>query len=91
MSVLPDKDPPVAHELTPVERRDRAAASAGLSLLVPGLGQLLQRRFGASAIQFGAVASYVVATVGIGWGRAALLAIAWNVWSAVDAYWHDRP
>lgn len=61
-----------------------------MSLLVPGLGQLLQRRFAAAAIQFGAALTYTIATIGAGWGRAALLAIAWNVWSAVDAYWHDR-
>jgi len=78
-------------ELTPAQQRDRAAGSAGMSLLVPGLGQLLQRGFAAAAIHFGAVATYVVTAIGVGWGRAAFLAIAWNVWSAVDAYWHDRP
>jgi hypothetical protein len=83
-----DSSTPV--ELTPAQKRDRAAGSAGMSLLVPGLGQLLQRRFAAAAIQFGAALTYAIATIGAGWGRAALLAIAWNVWSAVDAYWHDR-
>jgi hypothetical protein len=62
-----------------------------MSLLIPGLGQLLQRRFVAAAIQFGAVLTYSVAAIGGGWGRATFLAIAWNIWSAVDAYWHDRP
>ncbi len=34
--------------------------------------------------------TYSVAAIGGGWGRAAVLAVVWNLWSAVDAYWHDR-
>lgn len=64
--------------LSPAHKRDRAAGSAGMSLLVPGLGQLLQRRFAAAAIQLGAVLTYVIATTGAGWGRAAFLAVAWK-------------
>ena len=77
-------------EMSRAESRDHSAASAGMSLLIPGLGQLFQRRFAAAAMQFGAVVTYAVAMIGGGWGRAAFLAIAWNLWSAVDAYWHDR-
>ncbi len=59
-----------------------------LSLVVPGLGQLAQGRAVAAAIQFGTVVGYTVAAwIGLG-GRAWLIAFAWNVWSAVDAYCH---
>jgi hypothetical protein len=88
--MLTDIQPSDDRELRRAEKRDRAAGSAGMSLLIPGLGQLLQRRFAAAAIQFGAVVTYGVAAIGAGWGRAAFLAIAWNIWSAVDAYRHDR-
>jgi hypothetical protein len=89
--MLTDVESSENRQLSRAEKRDRAAGSAGMSLLIPGLGQLLQRRFAAAAIQCGAAATYAVATIGVGSGRAAFLAIAWNVWSAVDAYWHDRP
>jgi hypothetical protein len=60
-----------------------------LSILVPGLGQLAQHRFGAAATQFATVTAYVVAALGLGGYRAAAFALAWNLWSAIDAYRHD--
>jgi hypothetical protein len=58
--------------------------------LVPGLGQAVQGRLGAAVFQFGTVAAYVVAAAGVGNGRALLVALAWNAWSAFDAYRHER-
>lgn len=59
-----------------------------LSLLLPGAGQLAQRRYVAAAVQLLTVGSYLAAATGAGGGRAYLLALAWNAWSAIDAYWH---
>jgi hypothetical protein len=66
-----------------------AGDRALLSALVPGLGQICQRRFVAAAIQFGAAATYMTGALGIGGRRALLLALVWNLWSVVDAYRHD--
>ena len=71
------------------EHRDRAIQHAGLSLLVPGLGQLAQGRLGSALVQFGTVAAYVAATFGLGGRRALLLAVLWNLWSVIDAYRHE--
>lgn len=56
---------------------------------MPGLGQLAQRRWGAALVQFGTVAAYVVAALGLGGRRALLLALLWNLWSVLDAYRHE--
>ena len=72
-----------------LERRERAGQYALLSAFIPGLGQLIQRRFGAAVIQFGTVAAYLVGAFGLGDRRAMLVALCWNVWSVVDAYRHE--
>ena len=59
-----------------------------LSVLLPGAGQFAQRRFGTAAVQLATVCAYLVAAVSAGGGRALWLALAWNAWSAIDAYWH---
>lgn len=74
----------------PGDRRFRALQHAGMSVLVPGLGQLAQRRFGAAVIQFGTVAAYMGIAAHFGGGRALLVALCWNVWSVLDAYGHDH-
>ena len=61
-----------------------------LSVLLPGAGQVAQRRFGAAAFQAATVGPEWVTAISVGGGRAAWLALAWNVWSAIDAYWHAR-
>jgi hypothetical protein len=71
------------------ERRERAIQHAGLSVLVPGLGQLAQGRSIAALVQFGTVAAYVGAALGLGGRRALLVALVWNVWSVIDAYRHE--
>jgi hypothetical protein len=57
---------------------------------MPGLGQFAQRRFLAGAGQLGTVVAYVTTALALGGGSALLLAIGWNVYSAIDAYRHDR-
>jgi hypothetical protein len=64
-------------------------ASFGLlSVLLPGAGQVAQRRFVAAGLQLATVVAYLAAATSSGGGRAAWLALAWNAWSAIDAYWH---
>ncbi len=63
------------------------AGHALLSVLVPGLGQLAQGRRLTAAVQFGTVATYLASAYAVGGGRALWLAVAWNAWSAVEAYW----
>ena len=71
------------------ERRGRALEHAGLSVVVPGLGQFAQGRWGAALAQFGTVAAYVVGAFGLGGRRALLFALLWNLWSVIDAYRHE--
>ena len=61
-----------------------------LSVLLPGAGQVAQRRFGAAALQVATVGTYVIAAASAGGGRALWLAVLWNAWSAIDAYWHAK-
>lgn len=72
-----------------IARNARPAQHAFLSALIPGLGQLIQRRVGAAVIQFGTVAAYLLGTLGVGGRRALLFALCWNLWSVIDAYRHD--
>jgi hypothetical protein len=67
-----------------------AGSYALLSALLPGAGQLAQRRFGAALLQAATVGSYLVAALAAGGDRALWLAFAWNAWSAVEAYWRAR-
>ena len=79
-------------ETKPVELRDlrrQAGQHAAASALVPGLGQLMQRRFGAASAQFGTVAAYLIGAFAVGGHRALLLALLWNAWSVIDAYRHE--
>lgn len=66
----------------------RAGHDMAASLFVPGLGQLMQRRWVAAVTQFATVTGYVIASVVGAGGRAWWLALAWNAWSGFDAYRH---
>lgn len=73
-------------DLEPETRSEDALQHAAWSLLLPGLGQVGQRRYGAALLQFGTVVVYAASAFGLGGRRAMLLALLWNLWSAVDAY-----
>jgi hypothetical protein len=75
-----EEAPPAAEVWSP-------ASYALMSVLVPGLGQIAQRRPVAAAIQLGAVVTYLGAAYSLGGGRAVWLALLWNAWSAIDAWW----
>ena len=76
-------------ESTQLELRKRAIQHASYSVLIPGLGQLAQRRFGAALLQFGTAAAYATAALGLGSPLATLVGLACNIWSVVDAYRHE--
>ena len=67
-------------------RRWARADAAVLSALLPGAGQVAQGRLGMAVIQGATVAGYAAAALAAGGGEALWIALAWNVWSAVDAY-----
>jgi hypothetical protein len=83
----PTPDAPLPASVSP---RAPAVERAILSLVVPGLGQLAQRRFLTGGGQLGTVLAYATTALALGGGSALWLAIGWNVWSAVDAYRHER-
>jgi len=72
-----------------LERSERAGQHALFSAFIPGLGQVVQRRFAAGVVQFGTVAAYLAGALALGGRRALLLALCWNVWSVIDAYRHE--
>ena len=75
----PTQDPKAASLFDP-------AIDPLLSVLVPGLGQLNQRRYLAAALHFGTFAFYIVVGVLLGRTNALWFAALWNAWSANDAY-----
>jgi hypothetical protein len=78
------------NQAIPTVMQRRAFEHATMSVLVPGLGQLAQRRPLTGVVQFATVAGYVIAALSLDRGQAAWLALVWNAWSAVDAYRHSR-
>jgi hypothetical protein len=82
--VLPDQ-PVRLMNLTSSEPPDEVA-HATMSAVIPGLGQWHQGRRLVGALQLATVLGYVTAAVVTESGRAAWLALAWNVWSSLDAF-----
>jgi hypothetical protein len=86
--LLPDR-PVHPPNLAPSEPADEVT-HATMSALIPGLGQWQQGRRLIGALQLATVLGYVAAAVVTESGRAAWLALAWNVWSSVDAFRYAR-
>ena len=74
--MVEDMSPPAS------TRRTEALASG----FIPGVGQLLQGRPLAAAIQFSTVVAYVVIGSAIGLRHAMLFGFVWNCYSVIDAY-----
>jgi hypothetical protein len=72
-------------ELTATARR-HAGTEALASGFIPGVGQLLQGRRLAAAIQFTTVIAYLVIGSARGLRHAMLFAFIWNCYSVIDAY-----
>lgn len=85
---LADSAAPGAEETSLAVSHWAPSSFSLLSAVLPGAGQLAQRRFGAAALQAATVGAYLAAALNAGGGRSLWLAVAWNAWSAIDAYWH---
>jgi hypothetical protein len=86
----PPVSPPttISSEMHVVESRPVSTMSAiGASMILPGLGQLMQRRFGTAALHFASIALYLIAAVRFGGGAWTLGFAFFNLWSCVDAGW----
>lgn len=74
-----------------VASRAPSAMSAGAaSAFVPGLGQLLQRRYGTAMLHLCSVGAYAIAAWRFGSGWWTLGALLFNVWSVIDGVWWAR-
>jgi hypothetical protein len=67
-----------------------AGNAAVASLIVPGLGQFLQRRYGTALIQLASMAAFCLGALGVGGRDYVWLALAFNVWSPLEALWWAR-
>jgi hypothetical protein len=61
-----------------------------LSAFIPGAGQVAQGRWVAGAVQFGVVIACLAGIFAAGPIQALWLALFWNAYSAVEAYWYER-
>lgn len=67
-----------------------ALQHAVLSALIPGAAQLTQGRWGAALAQFSVVVAYLLGVFAAGPTQALWLAVLWNAYSALEAYWYER-
>jgi len=70
----------------PASERRGTGTEALASGFIPGVGQLLQGRLLAAAIQFTTVIAYVVIGSAVGLRHAMFFALVWNCYSVIDAY-----
>jgi len=68
-----------------VSARSRSTEALA-SGFIPGVGQLLQGRRLAAAVQFTTVVGYVVIGSAVGLRHAMLFGLVWNCYSVIDAY-----
>lgn len=68
----------------------RARWHSGMWCRPPREAQVAQRRWGTAALHAATVAVYLAGAFAVGGDRAVWLALAWNMWSVVDAYWYER-
>jgi len=84
--ILPMRTPQVR-----VAPRPPSAMTAGTaSTFVPGLGQLLQRRYGTAVLHCASVSAYAIAAWRFGSGWWTLGALLFNIWSVIDGVWWAR-
>jgi len=71
---------------SPTASAHPAVTEALASGFIPGVGQLLQGRRIAAAVQFTTVVTYVVVGSEFGLRQLLFFALAWNCYSVIDAY-----
>ena len=79
-----------ARAVAPRSRRGAAIQHAVLSAFIPGAAQVAQGRWLAGMAQFGVVFAYLVGILAAGPTQAIWLAIFWNAYSALEAYWYEK-
>lgn len=84
------REPTVIVAAPPDSRRDAAVQHALLSAFCPGAAQVAQGRWVAGLVQFGVVAAYLAGVFAVGPTKAIWLAVFWNAYSALEAYWYER-
>lgn len=74
-----------------LEERPIDTSAPFASLVLPGLGQFLQRRPLIGLAHLSTVTAYLIlAGTALGGGRAYLVAVFWSLWSVGDAWWWSR-
>lgn len=71
-------------------RKEAAVQHALLSAFIPGAAQVVQGRWVVGLVQFGVVAAYLAGVFAVGPIKAVWLAVFWNAYSALEAYWYER-
>ena len=74
----------------PTSRQEAAVQHALLSAFCPGAAQVVQGRWVVGLVQFGVVAAYLAGIFAVGPIKAMWLAVFWNAYSALEAYWYER-
>ncbi len=75
---------------TPNSSQGDAVQHALLSAFIPGAAQVAQGRWVAGLAQFGVVTAYLAGVFAVGPKQAVWLAVFWNAYSALEAYWYER-
>jgi hypothetical protein len=84
------REPAAIVEAPPESRQEDAIHYALLSAFCPGAAQMAQGRWVAGLVQFGVVAAYLAGVFAVGPIKAIWLAVFWNAYSALEAYWYER-
>lgn len=84
------REPAVIVAAPPDSGREAAVQHALLSAFVPGAAQVAQGRWVVGLVQFGVVAAYLAGVFTVGPIKAIWLAVFWNAYSALEAYWYER-
>lgn len=71
----------------PDSRQEAAIQRVLLSAFCPGAAQVAQGRWVVGLVQFGVVAAYLAGVFAVGSIKAIWLAVFWNAYSALEAYW----
>src|ERR1041385_5366176 len=67
-----------------------AGNAAVASVVFPGLGQLLQRRYATGLVQLASMAAFCLGAFGVAGREYLWLALAFNVWLPLEALWWAR-
>ncbi|WP_396216678.1 hypothetical protein [Gemmatimonas sp.] len=84
------REPAAIVVIPPASRKEAAVQHALFSAFCPGAAQVVQGRWVVGLVQFGVVAAYLAGVFAVGPIKAMWLAVFWNAYSALEAYWYER-